>query len=385
MNATITNPINLVLLILGTYLGLKLSLFLLNKTSTKSSENRYLGLLIFIQTLGIFSGIAYRFDLLGYFVHLIGIPTVHHFLIGPLAYFYIRACTQKGFQFKPILWLHLLPFVADILYNIPFFQLSGAEKLASYEQFVAHGKLFSNPTWRALKAIQALFYFGWCIRLIQQYRKHLPNAASSIDKAFHRWLLFFIFIIASPILVNIFFVVASYSRAYTLLTYLGGVIGFFVAIDIAILIKPELFQTFPHQLLVSSSSENQKQKYESSKLGNTQKDKYIEKLQSYMIQNKPHLEPELTLAQLSEQIKIPNHYLSQVINEKLNINFLDFINKYRVEEAKEKLTDPKLSHYTILSIAYEAGFNAKSTFYAVFKKYTGMTPSQYRKNKKIAA
>ncbi|MFK7979943.1 MAG: helix-turn-helix domain-containing protein [Saprospiraceae bacterium] len=114
-----------------------------------------------------------------------------------------------------------------------------------------------------------------------------------------------------------------------------------------------------------------------------QKDKYIKKLEGYMVVHKPHLEPELTLAQLSKQIKIPTHYLSQVINEKLACNFLDFVNRYRIEDAKQKLTDAKYSHYTIISIAYEAGFNAKSTFYAAFKKQTGMTPSQYRKQAKI--
>lgn len=92
----------------------------------------------------------------------------------------------------------------------------------------------------------------------------------------------------------------------------------------------------------------------------------------------------MTLAQLAEQVNIPAHYVSQVINEKLATSFLDFVNGYRVKAAQAKLIDPKLSHYTILSIAYEAGFNSKSTFYTAFKKVTGMTPSQYRKGKMVA-
>jgi len=385
MNAAITNPVNLFLLVLGTYLGVKLSIFLLNKPSTKSSENKYLGWLIFIQLLTFFVGCLYRFDLLKYFSHFIGIQTTAHFLIGPLAYFYIRACTQKGFEFKPILLLHLIPFLADIIYNIPFFQLSGVEKLAFYEQFVITGKLYSTPLWNGLKAIHALSYFGFSVYLIQQYRQSLPNAASSIDTAFHRWLLFFIFMLAAPFLANTFFITTDYVRTYTILTYLVGVFTFFVAIDIAILVKPQLFQTFPHQLLIPDSTEDKKQKYENSKLGDTQKDKYIEKLQVYMVKDKPHLASELTLAQLSEKVNIPAHYLSQIINEKLDCNFLDFVNSYRVEEAKRKLKDAKYSHYTILSIAYDAGFNAKSTFYAAFKKHAGMTPSQYRKQTAAAA
>jgi len=385
MNAAITNPINLFLLILGTYLGLKLSLFLLNKRSTKSSENKYLGFLVLTQTLPIFIGVVYRFGLLSYFQHFLGFQVLWQFLIGPLAYFYVRACTQKDFSFQPILWLHFLPFVLELGSTIPFFMMSGAEKLVLYEQFVQNGKLFSPPILNLIKTVHGLVYFGLAIHLIQQYRKHLPNTASFIDRGFHRWLLFFIFIVALPLIVTIIFALAQYSRTYTIFTWLCGVLTFFIAIDLAILLKPALFQSFPHQISPPESPEEQKQKYENSKLQDTQKEKYIEKLQTYVITNKPFLEPELTLAQLSEQVKIPAHYLSQIINEKLDCNFLDFVNGYRVEEAKRKLKDPKYSHYTILSIAYDAGFNAKSTFYAVFKKHAGMTPSQYRKQPLVVA
>jgi len=370
MNAVITNPINLILLILGTYLGIKLFVFLFNQPSTKSSENKYLGLLVLTQTLPIFIGAIYRFDLLPYFQHFLGFHVLWQFLLGPLAYFYVRACTQQDFSFRPILGLHFIPFVLELCYSIPFFMMAGAEKLAFYEQFIQNGKLFSPPILNLIKSLHGLIYFGLSIRLIQQYRKHLPNAASSIDKGFHRWLLFFIFIGALPLIVTIIFAWAQYNRTYTIFIWLFGVLTFFVAIDLAILLKPALFQTFPHQMLPPASSEEQKQKYENSKLKSTQKNQYIEKL---------------PLAQLSEQVNIPAHYLSQVINEKLDCNFLDFINGYRVEAAKAKLVDSKLSHYTIISTAYESGFNAKSTFYAVFKKHTGLTPSQFRKQAKAVS
>ncbi len=385
MNVTITNPINLILLILGTYLGIKLTSFLINKSATKSSKNKYLGILVFSQTLPILLGCLYRFDCLGYFSHLIGWQTLFHFLIGPLAYFYVRTCTQKGFQFRPILWLHFLPFLMDVCYNIPFFIMSGSEKLAFYEEFVQNGKLYSPPIFNLIKSIHGLAYFGLSLHLIQQYRKHLPNAASSIDKGFHRWLLFFIFIVTFPILASIFYVSTDYDRSYTILTWLIGVVTFFISMDTVILLKPELFQTFPHQMLLPESTEVQKQKYENSKLQEDKKDQYLRKLKAFVELEKPFQTPDLTLAQLSEKVKIPAHYLSQVINEKLDTNFLDFINGYRVKAAQEMLVDPKLDHYTIISTAYEAGFSAKSTFYAVFKKHTGMTPSQYRKQAKIAA
>ncbi len=383
MNATITNPINLFLLILGTYLGLKLSLFLLNKPSTKSSENRYLGLLVLTQTLPIFIGMTYRFDLLPYFTYIIGCNTLWPFLIGPLAYLYVQACTQKDFSFPPILWLHFLPFALDVCYTIPFFMVTGEEKLTFYEQFIQNGKLYSPPMLNLIKVMHGLIYFGLSIYSIQQYRKHLPNTASSIDKGFHRWLLFFIFILALPIVGSVIFGVAQYSRTYTIFLWLFGVVTFFISIDLAILLKPALFQTFPHQMLLPESSEEQKQKYENSKLQATQKDNYLAKITAYVEQEKPYQSSELTLAELAEKVKIPAHYVSQVINEKLGVNFLDFINGYRMTAAKKMLIDAEWSHYTIISIAYEAGFNSKSTFYSVFKKHTGMTPSAYRKQRLV--
>ena len=72
-------------------------------------------------------------------------------------------------------------------------------------------------------------------------------------------------------------------------------------------------------------------------------------------------------------------YLSQIINQKEGKNFFDFINHYRVEDVKEKLNDDAYSHFSILGVALEAGFKSKSTFNAVFKKMTGMTPSQFKR------
>jgi AraC-like DNA-binding protein len=94
---------------------------------------------------------------------------------------------------------------------------------------------------------------------------------------------------------------------------------------------------------------------------------------------KPFLEPELTIYKLAEELKVPRHHLSQVINEKAQKSFFDFINSYRIEEVKKLLADPKMANRNILGIALDCGFNSKATFNAAFKKFTGMTPSAYQK------
>ena len=72
--------------------------------------------------------------------------------------------------------------------------------------------------------------------------------------------------------------------------------------------------------------------------------------------------------------------LSQVINESLHQSFFDFVNRYRIEEAKQQLTHPEDEAITILEILYNSGFNSKSSFNTLFKKYTGLTPTEFRKN-----
>lgn len=95
---------------------------------------------------------------------------------------------------------------------------------------------------------------------------------------------------------------------------------------------------------------------------------------------KPHLQSSITLPEMARRLSIPRHHLSQVINESFNLNFNDLINKYRIDEALVMLQDGDHQNGTILEIAYEVGFNSKSTFNTAFKKHTGITPKEYKNN-----
>jgi AraC-like DNA-binding protein len=104
---------------------------------------------------------------------------------------------------------------------------------------------------------------------------------------------------------------------------------------------------------------------------------YKEKLEAYMIKNKPYSNPNLSLNELASKLKMQPHVLSKVINQGFQKNFFDFINTYRVEEFKSRMDDPKYRHYTLISVAYEVGFNSKTAFNRSFKKMTNQTPSEY--------
>jgi AraC-like DNA-binding protein len=123
-------------------------------------------------------------------------------------------------------------------------------------------------------------------------------------------------------------------------------------------------------------------KYEKSTLTPERGERYLRRLLAHMETEKPYVDGELTLPKLAGRLSIPAPHLSQIINERLQQNFFDFVNTYRVEEAKRRLLDPAKQHYSVLAIAEEVGFNSKSSFNAVFKKHVQMTPSEFRKGTK---
>jgi ligand-binding sensor domain-containing protein/AraC-like DNA-binding protein len=106
--------------------------------------------------------------------------------------------------------------------------------------------------------------------------------------------------------------------------------------------------------------------------------KYMLQLLTVMKEEKPYLDPNMTVTKLAKRLGVSKEHISQIINQCFYMNFNQFLNKYRIEEAKERLKDPKESQYVVFKIALDVGFNSKSTFNTAFKKFTGMNPSQYR-------
>ena len=122
------------------------------------------------------------------------------------------------------------------------------------------------------------------------------------------------------------------------------------------------------------------QKYAKSGLSAEQLQIYKCQLTNLMQSEQVYLNPELTLPRLAALIECPINHLSQVINSGFNMSFFDYLNQYRIEEAKKLLCLEEGQLQAILSIAFEVGFNSNSAFYAAFKKSSGQTPAQYRQS-----
>lgn len=140
------------------------------------------------------------------------------------------------------------------------------------------------------------------------------------------------------------------------------------------------FLVINHSVLFKADPTENKKKYKKSALSEDYGDAILQKLQTYLTEQKPYLENDLTLPKLAQRLSVSPHHLSQVLNDRLNQSFFDWLAMYRVEEAKKLLADTALSHLKIDEIAERVGYNSTSAFHTAFKRITGRTPAQFRTN-----
>ncbi len=129
---------------------------------------------------------------------------------------------------------------------------------------------------------------------------------------------------------------------------------------------------------IDANLELEKAAYKKSGLTDNKSNEYVDQLVLLMEKNKLFLKPDLTLDELSKKMNVPKHHLTEALNVNLNKTFYQFINEYRVNEFKKRITDSSKKE-NLVYLAYDCGFNSKTTFFNYFKKLEGMTPSAYRK------
>jgi AraC-like DNA-binding protein len=157
----------------------------------------------------------------------------------------------------------------------------------------------------------------------------------------------------------------------TIFAFLYGFFGFK---------QPSIFEEIvdkPHAIKIPEN--NQSKKYMKSGLKAKDVERFQKQIMEYMEKEKPYLDRELSIGDVAYSLNIPRHFITEIINNHMGKNFYYLINEFRVNEVKKRLVDPKYQHLTILAIAFDSGFNSKSTFNSIFKDLTGITPSHYLK------
>jgi len=357
-----------ILLFLGAAQGFFLAVVLLSTRKANRQANRFLAAILIIFCLNIIiHNISHRPYTYSIPHHEVMI-TIIFYLFGPLFYFYVTTLTRRvSFENKKK-YLHFLPFLICALISGPLYFIS-----INLNRPHIILEIFSG-----LVVIHVILYMAWSVKLLWDHSLKLKDSFSSIDHINLRWLRFLIIGFTITWLATLYFDIQSkrpddWDYVWLLVSVLMYLIGYMG------LKQPEIFSG--PTISDNSDAGATKKKYEKSALTNESAELLVKKLQQYMQLEKPYLNSNITLPELSHNLSISVHHLSQVINDKLNQNFFEFINKYRIEEAKKLLIDPDKSHLTIAAIGYESGFNSNSAFNAVFKNATELTPSQYRKSK----
>ncbi len=143
-------------------------------------------------------------------------------------------------------------------------------------------------------------------------------------------------------------------------------------------LKTKIYKLAEQNTSPSNSKENNATSYQKSSLSQEDRELYLKRILEYMETEKPFLDMDIKQSDIAENLSMTVHQFSEVLNVSLKKNFNNFINLYRINEAKKMMKKPEYENYKILAIAYEAGFNSKTSFNRVFKQLVGQTPSEYK-------
>ncbi len=374
------NELNLLTIVVFTtvFISLFLVVFLLTVKTTNRVSNI---LFAFFLLLTVLDMSDYVFDLLGESVsNLEVMRNLAIFLQLPTLLLYILSVCYADFKLQAKHLWHIVPFIIANLVLTPRLYLSELnEKII----FLTHSKDMVEMQFNyVFFHLQVIAYLVAIFLILRRSKKlYLENfAGASLDS--FKWLFQLTFAI------SLFYGLAMLKNAIKFSAYEGIAEWLKISMFLLELViiswyllkalnNPTLFKSVHSKLkLVETILSEQK------KLLPEEKDKIekVNRLKDFMSEEKPFLDPTLTIQNVSDQLGIPVRELSLLINHQLNKHFFDFVNEYRIEKAKETLSDPTKKSVTVLEILYQVGFNSKSSFNTAFKKQTGITPTAYRKN-----
>ena len=384
-----TNLLNIILFLAAAQ-GILLAILIFQKYR-KLFANRFLGAMMFLYSIILTQMLLTDLEVDRKFPHLMIVLIGIALLMGPLHYLYAKSIIHLWTKLKRSDWLHFLPFVLYELSIVSDF-LKPAEKLAAeMQQTYVEGLPLKYFIFNWIVLIQILTYMILTVFMIKRFSQTIKYVFSTIEKVKLDWLrnitYMGIFVVTIFFIENIFMLSGiSLSHFFNLTSFLFAIfiyiMGYMGLLKSEIFAEPEIARSisqlpnFNYKLQVEK--EAGQPKYQKSGLSPEKAEKYLSDLLKLMESEKPYTDSELTLSQLADRLSISSHNLSEVLNTKLNQNFFDFINQYRVEEVKKGLADPEKQYFTVLAIGFDAGFNSKTAFNTIFKKYTKMTPSEYR-------
>ncbi|WP_046246604.1 helix-turn-helix transcriptional regulator [Hymenobacter terrenus] len=291
--------------------------------------------------------------------------------VGPLLYLYVLYHTRPDMRPLPAHLLHLLPVALHFTILWDFFTGDSTTKLVYVKQ-QDWGAIPHNEAARHLLKVLLLLY-GIASYLLLRHRRVIRELASSVKDQQLQWLrnLLLIMIGLSVVWMGI----SLFKQAGYLIGF--GMLFFSYWIAYHAVRQKYLFEPASMTAILPLIQEEPEVRYRTSTLKAEDMRGLMEQVTQHINETRPFLEPNLSLTSLAEQLQLTPNSLSQVLNEGFGESFYKFINRHRVQESQRLLRDPAFRHYSMLGIAHQAGFSAKSTFYKVFKEVVGCSPSEF--------
>ncbi len=320
----------------------------------------------------------YHFELSGIWAILaFGLP-----LLGaPLLFLYIQTITGYRFSLKTTV-IHLSIYPIYVLLLFAFQEMVGVE-IKALNGFLDFSKQASMLTqhYAIPLAVSGLLYTFWDLALLRKHMRRIANLFSFDENISLRWLNYVVysylilfllasFLIFGAIHFNLLPLKNAFASVGILLSLMLLAFGFYGFRQTTI---------FSNTELPISKTRSAKASYAKSGLDQNKIGELAHQLSKYMETERPYLNENLNLKTLSERCELQQAQLSQLINQHFKMNFYDFVNQYRVKEAKVRLSSPEFDQLSILGIAFDCGFKSKSSFNRYFKKYAGVSPSEFKK------
>jgi len=372
-----------ILLIIGVFLAVFMAFLLFFKKQKQKADFTLLLIFLLNATIILLASIeVYNRNNNYPYPFFINTSTPLILLHAPLLWFYIKQITSEKFRFKIEYLLHFLPFAAVlIMLYVASFSLTLEQRIyIDKTEAFKHDLIF--PVIILIIFLINQGYYIWGLFIRKKYINRIQNFFSKTDHLEMRWMK--VLLISGLVFHTAISILYAIDYLMNLMAYdVLQLTGFsFAALFVVFLgffgIKQGNIFT-DREIIVPQLPE----KVHMNAFENTSDEdaQLVKELLEYMNAFEPWKNPELTIAQLADQLKMSTEKLSEILNSKLNRKFFDFINRYRVDEFKRLCRIPENKKLTLIAMAYDAGFNSKATFNRVFKNISGITPGEFYRNK----
>ena len=355
----------------------------INTNKVNSKANQWFGVFVFCFFLLLLENVLLFTKTLKENNIVIEIISISTFVISPIFYLSVSYFVDPIKKWKTTYFLHFFfAFLMLTLILIAHFFEQELKPEKVNPETVAYTTLLFN----LIFSLQVIPYCLLAFVKINKHQKNIQSLHSTIEDIDLKWLkniIIGVFIIAIFWVGDIVFKLSDTNSIFDIASSLIYLLGI-LYITYYWLKQKEIFpyNIFEKEEIKTIITETTFNENNNKKLLTDERQEFLQlRLLEVMNKDKPFLNSELSLVKLAELLNITPHILSYLINKGFNQNFYQFINHYRVEEAKKLIIDPKIAHLSLLGIAFEVGFNSKTVFNTSFKKITGQTPSEFKRQK----